>query len=221
MTLCITYDWYFAIQINSPCLTISNNIWWCFLWGSVNPLHKSPQCQPALRTARATAIKILKTNLDGPSPRGATSFRADLQVSGRQLKSRLLNRYRIFRVSVSVTVQSKVTRSRLRVVRRRTHADGQENVPSSGQVVSGRKGPFPHIWLLAEKSCVLQKNEVLFQKNPDLLPMLVSPDLPAIMWVLFPNCVLSKQRDHQRYSSADFCNSRLSVFSPLFWHQLY
>jgi hypothetical protein len=116
-----------------------------FYAGSVNLVHKSPQCQQALRTARATAIKILKTNLDGPSPRVAISFRAGRPVSGRQLKSSLLNWYRIFRVSVSVTVQSEVTRSRLRVVRRRTHVDGQGNVPSSGRVVSGRKGPFPHL----------------------------------------------------------------------------
>ncbi len=112
---------------------------------SINPLHKSPQCQQALRTARATAIKILKPNLDGPSPRVAISFRAGRLVSGRQLKSRLLNRYRFFRVSVSVTVQSEVTRSRLRVVRRRTHVDGQGNVLSSSRVLSGRKGPFQHI----------------------------------------------------------------------------
>ena len=37
-----------------------------------------------------------------------------------------------------------VTRLR-RVVRRRTHMDGQGNVLSSGRVVSGRKGPFPHL----------------------------------------------------------------------------
>ena len=116
-----------------------------FYAGSVNPLHKSPQCQQALCTALATAIKILKTNLDGPSPRVAISFWAGRPVSSRQLKSRLLNRNRIFRVSVSVTVQSEVTRSRLRVVRRRTHMDCQGNVPSSGQVVSGRKGPFQHL----------------------------------------------------------------------------
>ncbi len=112
---------------------------------SVNLVHKSPQCQQASRTARATAIQILKTNLDGPSPRIAISFWAGRPVSGRQLKSRLLNRYRIFRVSVSVTVQSEVTRSRLRVVCRRTHVDGQGNVPSSSRVVSWRKGPFPHL----------------------------------------------------------------------------
>ncbi len=113
-----------------------------FYAGSVNPLHKSPQCQQALRTARATAIKILKTNLDGLSPRVTITFRAGRPVSCSQLKSRLLNLYRIFRVSVSVTVQSEVTRSRLRVVCRRTHVDGQGNVPSSCRVVSGRKGPF-------------------------------------------------------------------------------
>ncbi len=116
-----------------------------FYAGSVNPYHKSPQCQQALRTARATAIKILKTNLDCPSPRVAISSRAGLPVSCCQLKSRLLNRYRFFRVSVSVTVQSKVTRSSLSVVRRRTHVDGQGNVPCSGRVVSGQKGPFPHL----------------------------------------------------------------------------
>ncbi len=113
--------------------------------GSVNPYHKCPQCQQALRMARATAIKILKTNLDGPSPRVAISFRAGRPVSGRQLKSCLINRNRIFGVSVSVTVQSEVTRSRLRVVHRRTHVDGQGNVPYSGRVVSEQKGPFPHL----------------------------------------------------------------------------
>ncbi len=116
-----------------------------FYAGSVNALHKSPQCQQALRTARVTAIKILKTNLDGPSPRVAISFRACKPVSSCQLKSLLLNWYRFFRVSVSVTVQSEVTRSRLRVVRRRTHVDCQGNVPSSCLFVSGQKGPFPHI----------------------------------------------------------------------------
>ncbi len=109
-----------------------------FYAGSVNLVHKSPQCQQSLRTAQATAIKILKTNLDGPSPRVAISFMAGRLVSGRQLKTSLLNQYSIFRVSVSVTVQSEVSRSRLRVVRRRTHMDCQGYVPSSGQVVSGR-----------------------------------------------------------------------------------
>ena len=132
--------------------------------GSVNPLKTSPQCQQALRTARATAIKILKTNLDGPSPRVAISFRAGRPVSGRQLKSSLLNWYRIFRVSVSVTVQSEVTRSRLRVVRRRTHVDGQGNVPSSGRVVSGRKGPF-RLFDCLQKNLVFSRKMWYFSRK--------------------------------------------------------
>ncbi len=55
-----------------------------FYAGSVKPLHKSSQCQQALRMARATAIEILKTNLDGMSPRVAISFRASRPVSGSQ-----------------------------------------------------------------------------------------------------------------------------------------
>ncbi len=117
-----------------------------FYAGIVNPVHKSPQCQQALRTEGATAIKNLKTNLDGQSPRVAISFRAGRLVSGRQLKSRLLNQYRIFRLSVSVTVQSEVTRSRLRVVRRRTHVDSQGKArvtcPAPAELFPGEKGPF-------------------------------------------------------------------------------
>ncbi len=80
-------------------------------------------------------------------------------------------------------VQSEVTRSRLRVVRRRTHVDCQSNVPSSCRVVSLRKGPFPHIRLLAEKSCVLQKNVVLFQKNLDLLVLHSDSVVLPFMWL--------------------------------------
>ncbi len=143
-----------------------------FCAGSVNPLHKSPQCQQALRKARVTAIKILKTNLDGPSPRVAISFGPASRPAASNWKVASWYGTVVLEYLRQSRCSHKVTRLRLRVVRRRTHMDcqdGQGNVACSGGIVSRWKGPFPHIWLLAEKSCFLRKNVVLLRKNLFLL----------------------------------------------------
>ncbi len=74
MTNILSY-WLTCPAGASPCPIAFNGV---FYAGSVNPLHKSPQCKQELRMALATVIKTVKTNLDGPSPNGKKRSLAEL-----------------------------------------------------------------------------------------------------------------------------------------------